>query len=196
MRCVGHGPIHPLSVHTGQPFQVVPLGKHSIPLLSRHPPYVKMCTRGRKAVWLALRRRGGTQMVLPRKDGPGGEIRHWGRRAKHSRLMKRLPDPSGVHLLPQHLFCRGAAPHVPRVRQGAVSKVRPPGREGRAKPRRTAWPPGQYVALLRGDAGPRRVERRHPRRGLHPHLQGRAPRSRVCIVSTFGTADGELRSDN
>ena len=28
MRCVGHSPIHPLSVHTGQPFQVVPLSKH------------------------------------------------------------------------------------------------------------------------------------------------------------------------
>ena len=25
---MGHGPIHPLSVHTGQPFQIVPLGKH------------------------------------------------------------------------------------------------------------------------------------------------------------------------
>ena len=28
MRCMGHSLIHPLSVHTGQPFQVVPLGKH------------------------------------------------------------------------------------------------------------------------------------------------------------------------
>ena len=28
MRCVGHSPIHPLSIHAGQPFQVVFLGKH------------------------------------------------------------------------------------------------------------------------------------------------------------------------
>ena len=79
-----------------------------------------------------------------------------------------------MHLLRQPLPGRPAHQDLPRLRQGPLPTLRPRRRPAVLRPGEPARPPPEHVALLRGHAHPRRVQRRHTRRGLHAPAQGRA----------------------
>ena len=61
------------------------------------------------------------------------------------------------------------------MRKSAVPQVRPGRRATRRGPRRLRHQTGGHVAVLRADAGPRQVERRHAGRGVHPDTARGAP---------------------